>query len=729
MRSRLLWCALAAVASIAACEGPIGPAGQSGKDGSSGGQGSQGAPGDKGDAGTPGTPGQNTYNTAAGLSLEIVSTTIDASNKAHVRFKITDPTGLALDKDGLFTDGKVETRFVLSHLVPETNNPGHYVAYTTTTQTSPISGNSAIQPSSDAGGVYTLVDATTGTYDYELATDLGTVDATQTHTLGAWAWRDFGSKTYVANQVFHFRPDGQPVTEKREIVKTDACNGCHNPLKAHGGLRREAGLCITCHNDGVVDPDTGNSVDMSQMIHKIHRGKDLPSVKAGTPYQIVGYMQSVSDFSAVKFPQPLQNCPTCHTGAQGDVWKDRPSQDACASCHDDTYFGPLPAPTGLVAHAGGPQPTDANCSVCHTANPGGLESITTKHYTVYTDPASITIGATIVSVTNTAPGQTPQIVFTVTKDALPMDILATPLSSLSVTMAGPTTDYAAYSTYKIQGTGAVGTLASDPNGFRYTFPAPIDPAATGSIGVALEGSFQPGGATGPRFTIMNPIAYAAVTDPAPVDRRQIISTGQCNSCHNHLEGHGGSRKNVEYCSFCHHANNVNDERVSRFEGQSVVAHSVDLRTMIHKIHMGEKLTQQPYSLGGFPLPTVANPAGNQVNFGEVGYPGDQRSCGTCHVAGSFTLPLANALLPTHEQTLTCTEAPLADANAYCDTRVVIQDLVTGPAAAACLACHDQPATRAHAVTNTDPMTGAEACATCHGPGATFDAANGHTQDP
>jgi OmcA/MtrC family decaheme c-type cytochrome len=734
MRFPWLWSAVAAAALVAACEGPVGPAGTSGKDGSPGGQGTQGDPGTKGDPGTQGDPGKGAYNTEAGLKLEIVSTTIDANMKAHVRFKITDPAGVPLDKDGLYTEGKVETRFVLSHLVPEANPPmmatpiAGYKAYTTTMVTSPITNVTAEQPTNDSGGVYTTIDASAGIYEYELAADLGTVDMTQTHTLGAWAWREVGTKTYVDNQTFDFRPDGQPVTTTREIVKTDACNQCHNPLEVHGGYRRDTKLCTLCHTEDVIDPDTGNSIDLSMMIHKIHRGEDLPSVKAGTPYQIIGYMQSVNDYSDVKFPQPLQNCATCHTGSQGDVWKDHPTQDACGSCHDDTYFGPLPAPTGMTAHAGGPQADDNNCLVCHLSAPGALESITVKHYTPYTDPAAPKLAAQIVSVTNTAPGQTPQIVFTVTDAGQAVDLLASPLSNLTVTMAGPTTDFASYTQYKIQGTGAVGTLVADPNGYKYTFPAPIDPATTGSIAIALEG-YRQASPSAPRYSFENPIVYAAVTDPTAVARRSIVTSGQCNSCHSHLEGHGGTRRSAEYCSFCHNPNNVNDERVARFENTSVVAHSVDLRVMIHKIHMGEKLTQQPYVLGSFPAPTSANPAGTPIDFGKVAFPGDQRACGACHVAGSFTLPIADNLLPTHEQTLTCTEDPAADANNYCDTRVVSKDVLTGPTASACLACHDAPATRAHAVTNTDPATGIEACATCHGPGDAFDAANGHTLDP
>jgi OmcA/MtrC family decaheme c-type cytochrome len=380
----------------------------------------------------------------------------------------------------------------------------------------------------------------------------------------------------------------------------------------------------------------------------------------------------------------------------------------------------------MVAHVGGPQADDSQCTVCH--KPQGLASIEEKHYTQFTDPAADKVAAQIISVTNTAPGQTPQMVFSVTVNGAPRDILATPLARLIVTVAGPTTDYTTYWQHTIQGSGASGTLASDPMGFRYTFPAPIPATATGSYGVGLEGYTQPGGSTGPRYAMLNPIAYVAVTDAVAVPRRQIATIGQCNNCHGTLGEHGGSRTNVEYCAFCHNPTNVNDERIERFESGVVTAKSVDLRTMVHKIHMGEKLTQ-PYVLYGFPAPTTAAPGGTPINFGETRFPGNQQNCGTCHVAGSFDLPLAQGLLPTHEQELTCTEDPAADADSYCSTRSVTKDTLLGPTASACLACHDAPETRAHAATNTDSSSGIEACATCHSAGDAFDAAIGHAMEP
>ena len=77
------------------------------------------------------------------------------------------------------------------------------------------------------------------------------------------------------------------------------------------------------------------------MIHKIHDASNLPSVKAGTPYVIIGNAQSVNDFSTVVFPQDIRNCTTCHAAPAADAtaWYTAPSRAACASCHDNIDWG------------------------------------------------------------------------------------------------------------------------------------------------------------------------------------------------------------------------------------------------------------------------------------------------------------------------------------------------------------------------------------------------------
>lgn len=714
--------------AVLGCEGPPGVDGLQGEQGVPGpvGQpGDDGAPGDPGDPGDPGTPGKNAYLTGPGLHLDVMDVQI-VDKKATVTFRITDGAGVPLDREGKLTEGAVSVRTSLSWLdVSPEGDPGQYTAYTTTVQTTP-DGKSAVQAAADQGGTFTEVDFEDGVYQYELKTEIEVKDPTKTHTLHVWATRPFEGVVYPAEVVHHFLPGGGEPTVLRDIVRTDACNQCHGPLKGHEGARRDVAGCITCHTEQTSDPDTGNTVDFTVMVHKIHRGKNLPSVKNGIPYEIIGYMQGVHDFSTVGYPQELQRCDTCHTGSQGQIWQEKPTRKACGSCHDDVSFVD-PPPMGQTLHAGGEMADDSKCTVCHPTS-GGLEGISTKHLTALTDPAAPKIEVDILSVEKTAPGETPEVVFDVKKDGAPLDIVATPMARLTVTVAGPTTDYASYWQNTVQGSGATGQLTAESGHYRYKMATPIPVMAQGSYAVGIEGYIQPGGAAGPRYSAANPVAYVAVTDPAPAPRRDVVDSALCNNCHYKMNAHGGQRNRAEYCVLCHNPNQTGDERIERFEGETVEAGSLDMRHFIHRIHMGEELTMKPYIIGGFPAPSKANPAGTPMDFGEVRFPGDRKACWTCHKADSYMLPLPDKTLPSKLETLTCVEDPLADGDAYCDQRIVESTRFLGPEASACTGCHDAKAVAAHAETNTT-ASGAEACATCHGPGKDVDVQRVHQPSP
>jgi OmcA/MtrC family decaheme c-type cytochrome len=451
-------------------------------------------------------------------------------------------------------------------------------------------------------------------------------------------------------------------------------------------------------------------------------------VVAGTPYRIVGFGQTVHDYSTVTFPQEIQNCQSCHQQAeQADFWTLKPNVETCTSCHDNVVFQ-LPVPAGKQLHGGGAQPADAPCAVCHPAV-GSIESITSNHFVPRLDPAAPDPVLTLQSVTNSGPGQQPTVTFKVEVGGMPRNIQTTPLTLLRATFVGPNTDYARWWQATIQGSGASGTLAAVDAAagvFAYTPPASaaIPADATGSYTVGLEGYTQVTG--GPRFTAKGPTLAFAVTDATVTQRRHIVDNAKCDSCHGKLIGHGGSRRGVDYCRVCHGPNDMNDERAPRVEGSTdVLVHSVDLKVMIHRIHMGEELTQ-PYVLGGNPSPSVANPRGSPVDFGHVRYPSRRENCLQCHVEGTYDIPPATGRAPSRDEIRACVEPPDNDADSLCalPNFTVTRSLVMGPATAACTGCHDSPATAAHAAIMTS-ASGVESCETCHGPGRGEDVGPAH----
>jgi OmcA/MtrC family decaheme c-type cytochrome len=704
---------------LIACEGPAGPSGAPGTTGP------EGPPGTTGDAGAPGQPaGPAPWLTQPGVDVQ-VSQLAFANGTATVSFTLTDGKGLGLDTTGKLTDGKVAVSFVLSQLAQNTDgSASQYTAYTTQVQTSPITSASATQAAAEANGTLHVVDAAAGTYRYDVAAPLTGLVASATQTVGVLAVRTTSAGQAFARTTFSARPDGG-ATGTREVVTAGACNACHRTLDAHGGRWTRPEQCVLCHQPQSSDPDTGNTVDFKVMIHKLHRGASLPSVAVNhTPYQIIGFAQSVNDFSSVVFPQEIERCTACHAGAEGDHWKTAPSKTTCTSCHDTTSFD-LPVPAGMVAHSGGAQPDNAMCTVCHPAT-GSLAGIADKHLVGLVSATAPQVALTIQSITNTAPGQTPVMTFLALINGAPQNLLTQPLTSVTATIAGPNTDFASFWQAKIQGSGAVGTLAAvdAANGvFSYTFPAgaAIPANASGSYTVGIEAYLQPT-QSDPRFATESPVRPFAVTDAKVQERRQIVDGALCNGCHRDVSGHGGTRKNPQYCVMCHNPNKANDTRAPRFEGSTVVAQSVDFRVMIHKIHRGEDLSQA-YTLFGFPAPTVAAPGGTLLDFTTVRYPRSIVECEACHAKKNWTLPLANspAYLPSTQKTMTCSEPLGNDGDNYCTDPfwTATQTTAIPVTTSVCTSCHDSPDVQAHAQLNTTP-SGAEACATCHGAGAVVD---------
>jgi len=716
--ARMRW-ALVFVVLVMACEGPAGPVGPQGDSGSTG---SQGDPGATGDAGAQGPQGNGPWLTAPRVAVQVTSLDF-ANGSATVGFTVTDGSGAPLDVSGRLTEGTVAMSFVLAQLetLPD-GSPGQYTAYTTT----------ATQPQVESSGALTPVDVEAGTYTYAFAASLTGLDTSLTQTVGAVAVRSVDGAQAMASTTFSARPDGGPVLAREEVTAS-TCNACHKALSMHGDRWTKPEQCILCHQPQNTD-SAGSSLDFKVMVHKIHDGASLPSVEAGTPYQLIGFKQSVNDFSTVVFPQSIQRCAACHAGAQGDRWEQMPAKPQCTSCHDNISFA-TPVPPGMVLHGGGVQPDNAPCAVCHPAT-GSIAGIADKHLTGLLSPTATTVALAIQSMTSTGPGQTPTMTFTATVNGAPVSLLATPLTALTATIAGPTTDYQTFWQAKMQASsGAVGTLAlldATTGLHSYTFPASsaIPAAATGSYSVALEGYIQPTSAD-PRYAAANPVFTFPVTDATAQPRREIVSRDNCNACHYDLGAHGGARKNPQYCVFCHNPAGYDSAGAPRFEGTSnVVADALDFRHMLHKVHAGTSLSQ-PYMLGGFPLPSATLPGGTPNNFGADRYPAPLTVCNACHeTRTSWQLPMtaSPAYAPETSALMACGSGAGSDTTAFCANPfwTVTSTSTIQPQTSVCTSCHDAPYTLAHAQVNTAP-SGVEACATCHGPGMAYDVASFHGQ--
>jgi OmcA/MtrC family decaheme c-type cytochrome len=748
-----------------------GTNGTNGKDGTTGTKGTNGAIGANGDPGKngkngapapdagPGRDGRSAYVVGPGLKIEISDVTIPADRHPVVSLSMHDDADRPLDRTGTLTPGAVSMSFVLAYLQSENGVVGQYMPYNvasvngvTVNNVAPVLA-SAMQPQSESNGTWAVVNADKGTYSYTFAAALPSgYDKTKTHTLAAYASRTFDDNQYAVDPVFNFRPDGKTVTETREVVTTETCNHCHDTLAVHGGSRRDLGLCITCHTQGMQDPESGNSIDFKQMIHKIHRGVNLPSVKGGTPYHIVGYANQDHDYSDVTFPQAMENCTACHQGgADSDHWKTRFSRDACTSCHDRTNFAAT-TPPGFTDHTAGAMDTDNDCAGCHHEGRAHIGpyvvDVTQVHipqdqYPLrdenasddptgghsYGDVISVApeLSGTIESVTGVQDGQTPVVTFTVGMNGAPYDILASgqALASLRFTFAAPTKDYVGYAQYTAQSSGAVGNLAAGASAGEFVWTAgnTINDIAnavgaatgsnpfprTGTLAVGMEGSIN-APATSPhgdhvasvRHAMHNQVFYVALTDAQAVPRREATVVENCNTCHADLSAHGGSRNDPEYCVMCHSAGR---DTITRMPlpamGSVATTTSLRLSHMVHRIHTGVNGT----------TPFIAYSPSGAIDFSDVRFPGDRRNCEHCHVPDQYQLPLPAGLLPTRYSDID-------------STRARVKDYYMGPVAAACTGCHDAASTASHAaamsvIDPSDPSAITESCDTCHASGKAF----------
>lgn len=674
--------------------GPQGPPGLLGEVGPPGPPGEMGPQGETGESGEAGPPGLFFSAPGPGLQVEITGVEIPEDGLPLISLTIADEGGRPLNPEDL--EG---IRFTIAQIVedPETGVTRYQSLLLGEAEGQPYDYNgetlqpvmgSATQPRDDREGTFEQLGP--GEYTYKFASAFAVEpNPDLTTAVGVYAWKD--GREFVANHVYYFVPAGGEPTASRQIVTADSCESCHNPLAAHGGTRRDPALCVTCHTNQNIDPETGSVLEFNQMIHQIHNGAGLPSVEAGEPNLYVGFRQSVFDLSDVVWPQDVRNCTTCHDGgAESDHYKTAPNTAGCTSCHDDVD----PA---LGENHPGRGHADNECTECHIPEGDEFDISVTGAHTIPINSSQIAgMNLEIVNVEGAEPGGALTITFKISDNAGNV-IEPAATDRLAVTLAGPTTDYLNRWTEVID--PELIEDAGDGN-VSYTMTQVIPAEATGTYAVGMEGFVMEtiSGVDDPvRVSAFNPITYVALDGGEPDPRRQVVDRELCNACHDDLALHGTIRKNTEYCVMCH--NPLGTDEAQR-PAEDLPPETIHLKVLLHRIHTGEELQDsQPYIVYGF--------GGSAHDYSEVVFPGNRADCQTCHIEGSYTLPLpADA-----EPTTIVTEAGQEVSSSL-------------PIVSACTSCHDTQAAKGHSELQTT-SSGIETCQVCHGQNREFDVAEIH----
>jgi len=476
---------LVAVVAVAA-------AGCSGSDGAPGAAGEPGAPGTPGASGEPGAPGAGAVTPTGDVIYEIQSVSLVSGQAPAVTFRALDHNGQPFD-----LKSEMPTSLRPTFLLAKRQADGKYNSYLTRTVTGkPVAGvpNSPVVASATvagsegvcasatdctAGKARLTGDATTGIWTYTFANPvtIAAGDEALTHRVGLYGTRSFEGGSFPGATTFDFKPNGA-APESREVVSDAACNKCHTVVNAHGGSRRGVKLCLTCHSPQTLDPETGNSVDMALMIHKIHKGKLLAN-----GYTVVGFNDTIFDFGAHVSMGPshstyfelspssatppiedrgiVRECALCHQGAEASLHQTSISRATCTACHDNVNFA-----TGaghVINNAQFPQPDDTACGACHGPQTGSTPILApvAKVHSVNYEPSrdlefsashSFTVKVDAVRIVNgTGNPIPPQFDITVTLDNQPYDVFTKTdpaagvtgraLGALGFQVAGPIDDY------------------------------------------------------------------------------------------------------------------------------------------------------------------------------------------------------------------------------------------------------------------------------------------------
>ena len=632
-------------------------------------------------------------------------TTVQSAGIAAVLVNGAPKVNFAVFSDGAVKAGLkiTDVSFAIAKLVPGSNgNPDQWVNYiyrkeTAATGVGPAGKPalaSAMQATTDAKQTDAallaaqLVYNADGYYSYTFKTNIqdpaqtnGVVfEPARTHRVAIQlSYKNAAGQAVLVNPYIDFTVDaaGKSVlvtdpARTRKMTDVSSCNSCHEKLGLHGGGRVDTQYCVLCHNPGTVDANSGNNLNLSTMVHKIHAGKRLNS--AGEDYTIWGYQNSKHSYAEVGFPQDLRNCSKCHSAAnastpQGDNWKSKPSKEACLSCHVSAVGSTWEALHKIVAVQYGGAGTAASalpnqeCVRCHGA--GSVVSAENVHFNqVEVNAAKYKMNIESVAFNDTADhkGRSVTVKYFLSDptkgnaayNLVSADCVSTPTLTCANTskfgnlrfylayqnMVGQyaaVTEYSAYNNggstanaYAYKGTN------DGKNHYTLSIPLPDDTAtavATGtarvvSIGQVKEAKLAATSGVNPRPEVSPGVQANILVQHTSSElalsgalqaRRTIVSNDKCNACHSNLGAasgsntlanafHSGGRDTVEACILCHDANRVSSTVMTN---GMALNESYQFKRMIHGIHGNSKRTY-PFTIGNLTQGVFAKLTGAPV---------------------------------------------------------------------------------------------------------------------
>ena len=514
----------------------------------------------------------------------------------------------------------------------------------------------------------------------------------------------------------------------KKVASKNACFACHDDYKdsgsywykAHNNGWTIAGLdvanpdaskdfaCALCHNDaavgGVYNDGTPHPVNTAA-------AHVIPQWTLGESYQynILKVTLNPASGSKKRTVTVRYSVSNPKDGTEYDIWNNAKYTYTTTSGTTTTrnfVFGRMSMVFGwntadYTNEGAMGRPWNTSCTVAPSTNPT-CDPVTGRPLAGTLAPASGTSAVGLV------------------REGSPVSINA--LSDSSVVRVGSSNQFELTSTElpdSVSGTGVVAFLG------QVVVPKTVttrDPATSYTV------------------PVKNVVSYFAITDPAAVARRVVVSAEKCNSCHGKFlgfsnvttaapgwGGHGGSRNDPQVCVICHNGNAVlRDASVAN--GVVTYGTTVHFKSFIHQLH---KEQEENYPV--WPLAKSTSTGAMAGSYSGI------KDCTACHVGDSYKSDQGvQGSTVVYDVGVSNGTAIATSGTGLASIDVTpANNGVISPKATACYGCHTSAGAKDHmirvggaqfgTVTQSNLNLQSEVCDTCHKPGvsvAPVDKAHG-----